>query len=420
MKKPDIEKTIDELKKQYQDLQKQLTDEAAERKKAEKQREELLNNVGLQVKSLNCLYGLSELIGKFNDSLDDIFSGIVYLIPPSWQHPDVTAARIIFKEKEFKTADFKITEWMQSADIKLFDSKAGVIEVCLLEERPPADEGPFLVEEKRLIHDVAKRLGRAAERKQMQEELVQARKTAEDNYNKLRELEDLKNSLIHMIVHDLNNPLSIVSGNLELLGMKTQEKLTEEEGRYLEVSFLATQELRTMISDLLDINKMEEGKLILRYEEFILGDVAKETADRMGVVARRDKKILSSSVSEGMPKILADKDLIKRVITNLTNNALKFTPPEGSVTIKARYDEPEKAFMVRVEDTGSGIPKEFLGKIFDKFVQVETKQAKKGRGLGLAFCKMTVEAHGGKIWVESEVDKGSQFIFTLPVGCKKS
>jgi len=374
----------------------------------------LLNNVGLFVKELNCLYGLAELIAKYNDSLEEVFAGTVSLIPSAWQYPDVTCARIIFKGREFKTDDFKITPWKQSAAIKVFDAEAGAIEVYLLEEKPKMAEGPFLAEERKLINALADRVGRTVERKEIEKDLARAKRTVEDNYKKLQELEGMKDSLTHMIVHDLNNPLATVLGLMYVLKMQFEDKLTEDQKQSMAIAFAAGDELRRMIGNLLDINKMEEGKIKLRYESFSLNAAAAEVVSQMQIIASVDKKTVTLEAAEKMPPLSADKGLITRVIANLVNNALKYTPPKGSVRVKTSYNKDEKNFYVQVSDTGDGIPKEYLTKIFDKFVQVETKKARTGRGLGLTFCKMTVEAHGGKIWVESELGKGSVFTFTLP------
>lgn len=236
----------------------------------------------------------------------------------------------------------------------------------------------------------------------------------EDKYNQLKKLEEMKDSLTHMIVHDLNNPLSVISGRLQLLQMEAEGTFSQGQKRNVEEALLATQALKMMIGTLLDINKMEVGRLQLNYENFNLGDIVKEVVDQMNVIAEPDEKILSFDVLADIPAVSADKELIKRVIANLVNNAIKFTPPKGSIQIKVFYDSSNNSFYTTVKDTGSGIPEEYLGRIFDKFVQVESKEVKTGRGLGLTFCKMAVEAHGGKIWVESEPNKGSIFIFTLP------
>ena len=224
----------------------------------------------------------------------------------------------------------------------------------------------------------------------------------------------MKDSLTHMIVHDLNNPLSVISGRLQLLQMEAEGTFSQGQKRNVGEALLATQALKMMIGTLLDINKMEVGRLQLNYENFNLGDIVKEVVDQMNVIAEPDEKILSFDVLADIPAVSADKELIKRVIANLVNNAIKFTPPKGSIQIKVFYDSSNNSFYTTVKDTGSGIPEEYLGRIFDKFVQVESKKVKTGRGLGLTFCKMAVEAHGGKIWVESEPNKGSIFIFTLP------
>lgn len=236
----------------------------------------------------------------------------------------------------------------------------------------------------------------------------------EDNYKKLKELEKMKDSLTHMIVHDLNNPLMVISGRIDLLKMEGEGEFTENQKKNLEKASSALQDLKRMINNLLDINKMEEGKIKLNYESFNLGDIAKELVDQMKVIAGDDDKNLSLEIPDDMPEISADKELIKRVITNLINNAIKFTLPKGSAVVKVLYNNSDKDFYVRVKDTGRGVPKQYLDRIFDKFVQVESKDVKPGRGLGLTFCKMTVEAHGGRIWVESEPGKGSLFTFTLP------
>ncbi|MCX5666958.1 MAG: ATP-binding protein [Candidatus Omnitrophica bacterium] len=383
-------------------------------KKLPEEQDSLLNNVGLFVKELNCLYGLAELIAKYNDSPEEVFSGTVSLIPSAWQYPDITCARIIFKDREFKTDDFKITPWKQSAAIRVFNAKVGAIEVYLLEEKPQMAEGPFLAQERKLINALADRVGRTAERKQMEEDLAQAKKTVEDNYKKLRELEDMKDSLTHMIIHDLNNPLATVLGLMYVLKMQFEDKLTEGQKTSLAIAFAAGDGLRRMIGNLLDINKMEEGKIRLRYGYFNLGVIAEEVVGQMQVIARVDEKTVSLEASENIPDVSADKGLITRVIANLVDNAVKYTPVKGSVCVKTLYNRDEKSFYVHVSDTGDGIPTEYLNKIFDKFAQVETKKARTGRGLGLTFCKMAVEAHGGKIWVESEPGKGSIFTFTLP------
>lgn len=413
MKKEDTERVITELKEANARLEGELAKKTAEAKDADRERQQLLYNAGLKVKELNCLYGLAELIAKYGDSLDNIFSEMVYLIPPAWQYPDITCARIIFKGREFKTDDFKPAEWRQSAGIEVYGEREGSVEVCILEERPQADEGPFLSDEKRLIKAIAERLARTAEHKMAQDDLVNAKKVIEENYKKLKELESLKDGLTHMIVHDLNNPLTVTSGNIELLKLYSKDNLSRNQRECLESALLAANELKRMIGDLLDVNKMEEGKIILNYEDFDLADTARQVVEQMKILAERDDKTLSLEDCDDNLHLEADKELVRRVIGNLIGNALKYTPDKGHVYVRASSADND-SLCISVRDTGSGIPQDYLNRVFDKFVRVESEKVKTGRGLGLAFCKMAVEAHGGRIWVESEPGSGSNFKFLLP------
>jgi len=231
---------------------------------------------------------------------------------------------------------------------------------------------------------------------------------------KLKELERMKEDLTHMIIHDLNNPLMGISVEMQLLKMDG-ENFSQEQREKLDMALLASEDLKRMINNLLDISKMEEGKLTLRYEGFQLGNFVKEVVEQMSLIAQNEDKIISLEVGEDMPDISADKEIIKRVISNLLNNAIKYSPLKATIFVKAFFKQDDKNFYIQVKDFGEGVPEEYLDKIFDKFAQLEDRKAEMGHGLGLTFCKMAVEAHGGKIWVESEPGKGSTFYFTIPL-----
>lgn len=142
-----------------------------------------MHTLGERVKELNCLYGLSKLVERSYVSLEEIYQGAANLIPPSWQYPDITCARIVIDSKEFKTPNFKESKYKQSADIKVYGKIAGAIEVYYLEKKPEIDEGPFLKEERDLINVIAERLGRITERKKAQEEVAQLSKFPSENRN---------------------------------------------------------------------------------------------------------------------------------------------------------------------------------------------------------------------------------------------
>ncbi|MDD5669315.1 MAG: HAMP domain-containing sensor histidine kinase [Candidatus Omnitrophica bacterium] len=227
----------------------------------------------------------------------------------------------------------------------------------------------------------------------------------------------MKESLIQMIVHDLNNPLMLILGNIELLQMECQNILSQEQKDSFQWMLSGVYEMKNMISNLLDINKMEEGKFNLRREEINCAVILNEVVVSMKVVVQQETKNISLSAPSDLPPVLADKDILKRIVSNLIGNALKFTPSGSTIEVSIRYDQDAGYVVISVKDYGLGIPPDYLPRVFEKFVQVESGQiqGRIGKGLGLTFCKMAVEAHGGKIWVESEVGKGSTFYFTLPV-----
>jgi len=287
-----------------------------------------------------------------------------------------------------------------------------VVNACQL--RAPKKIGQIREEELILlaIEDIT-------ERRKIEDGLEKARNELEDSYKELKELARLKDALTYMIIHDFKNPVAVILGGFEFmksrisLDNKASDEAVKEDFRRV---FLAIQDLLGMINSLLDINKMEEGKMNLKYEKFNLYDVAREVVENMKVTAEAKEKILSLEPIQDIPPISADKELIKRVKINLVSNALNAVPNGGMVDLNVFYKKEDDNFYVQVRDTGNGIPEECLDKIFCKFGQVETGNLneRKGTGLGLAFCKLAVEAHGGRIWVKSELGKGSTFTFVLP------
>jgi signal transduction histidine kinase len=229
----------------------------------------------------------------------------------------------------------------------------------------------------------------------------------------LQELETLRDSLTHMIIHDLRTPLTSL-----LTGLQTVEMLGELNNDQREVLTLAArggQTLLAMINDLLDIGKMEEGSPTLDRIELDPRGLAERAVLQVAYLAREKGIALEQRVSPDLPLLDADDEKLLRTLVNLLGNAIKFTPAGGRVTLSVE-PESREALLFRVTDTGEGIPKEAFARIFEKFGQVETRKAgrRMSTGLGLTFCKMVVEAHGGRIWVESEPGRGSAFSFVVP------
>lgn len=236
-------------------------------------------------------------------------------------------------------------------------------------------------------------------------------KMAED----LKKLESMKEDLTKMVVHDLKSPLSGIMGGLDYLDSGLLGAMTDDQAGIVKLAKKSSDNMLALIQNILDIAKMEAGKLDLKKEKVNIADLLRSKQKEFGAQAINEEKEFSLDVENALPDVVIEKNIIERVINNLISNAIKHTSSKGKILLSANKDED--FLKVSVSDNGPGIPEEFKEKIFEKFVQVERDKSalRTGAGLGLTFCKMAVEAHGGRIWVESEVNAGSSFVFTLPL-----
>jgi K+-sensing histidine kinase KdpD len=233
-----------------------------------------------------------------------------------------------------------------------------------------------------------------------------------ESYRQLKELEDLRDNLVHMVVHDMRAPLSNIGVYLDLLATVEGTTLSPKGQQYLSAAGEANSVLIKMVGAMLDINRMEAGQLPLELTECDLAGIIPEALVRLGTL--KDNRQIIVDLDRTCLPIKADSQLILRVIQNLIDNALRFTTRDGLIRIVTH--EAGDHIRVLVEDDGQGIPAAYRQKIFEKFGQVEARKAgrKYSTGLGLAFCKLAVEAHGGRIGVDSEEEEGSTFWFELP------
>ncbi|OGS19997.1 MAG: hypothetical protein A2252_01750 [Elusimicrobia bacterium RIFOXYA2_FULL_39_19] len=230
----------------------------------------------------------------------------------------------------------------------------------------------------------------------------------------LKELEIMRQDLISMIVHDMKSPLSGIIGSLDFLLSANMD--ANEQKEIFSITKRSADTLYELIQNLLDVSKMEDGKLKLKQNPTPIEEVVSKISAPFDFTAKSENKEFIVQIDDTLPEINMDTNLIFRVLNNLLCNSLHHTNENGKIWLKASKKN-EKEVQIEVADNGMGIPEEFRTKIFEKFVQIERKRAhlRTGTGLGLTFCKMAIELHGGIIWVESEENKGSRFIFTLPV-----
>lgn len=259
----------------------------------------------------------------------------------------------------------------------------------------------------RLEWDVAER---TRELRQANHKLTEQRDELARTNDELIKLQKLKEDLTNMVVHDLKGPISEIQANLEMM---RAEPLTEFMDELVESAQMGGYDLQRMVTNLLDVSRLEENRMVLEPESFPAREVIQRVVDRFSPTARLKLVQLSAETPDNLPPVVADRRLLERVFNNLVSNAMDYTPEDGWVMIAATTED--NVFRFEVRDSGHGIPKELHEKIFEKFSQGQRGRPKTGSGLGLTFCRMAIQAHGGRIWVESEPGKGSRFVFTLPL-----
>ena len=229
---------------------------------------------------------------------------------------------------------------------------------------------------------------------------------------KLKELDNLKSEFVATASHELRTPLTGMAMSLNLLSETTEGKLSESESELIDTAVEDVERLRGLVNDLLDLSKIESGKLELDFVDVKVNFLLDKAVSALNIQAEQNQvTLVKQPLSEDI-KIKADANKIIWVLTNLIANALRYSDLGGEIKIGAT--SRSSWVEIYVADRGAGIPTEYQSKIFDKFVQVETEKDVGGSGLGLAICKEMVQAHGGRIWVDSTVGEGSTFTFTVP------
>ncbi|MBN1872126.1 MAG: PAS domain-containing protein [Candidatus Omnitrophica bacterium] len=234
---------------------------------------------------------------------------------------------------------------------------------------------------------------------------------------KQKEIDQLKSNFVSNITHELRTPLVAVQKSITLLLSRNAGQISDTQEHFLSAADRNLKRLSILIDDLLDLSKIEAGKLKLKYELASVGKIIDDTIENLFTWAKTKSISVVKKVSEALPEVNMDADRILQVMNNLVGNAIKFTPENGTITIEAKLLEDKEELEVSVADTGIGITQEDMEKIFDRFYQAgeRTLTDISGTGIGLSISKEIVELHGGRIRVESNESVGAKFIFTIPI-----
>jgi PAS domain S-box-containing protein len=232
-----------------------------------------------------------------------------------------------------------------------------------------------------------------------------------------KQLDALRDDLSAMIYHDLRSPLANIVSSLDMLralATSDDDSMTQQ---ILSIAIRSSERMQRLINSLLDINRLEAGQPIANRRAVEVGPLVREALDTIQPITLTKRQQVHSEIAPDLPRIWVDEDMIRRVLINLLENATKFTPVEGAITAQVELVRNDSGAWVRfwVQDTGPGIPDNARDSIFEKFTRLQVENFPKGLGLGLAFCKLAVNAHSGAIGVESQTGTGSRFYFTVPV-----
>jgi two-component system sensor histidine kinase/response regulator len=251
------------------------------------------------------------------------------------------------------------------------------------------------------------------------------------------QLEQEKDDFVSMLSHDLKNPITAVVGSIDIMREGRLGPVNAEQAEYLQSAIDSCNEVVAMIDNLLDIHRFEAGRMQMDTRNHNPVEIVRAVTDKFARVAEHEQIRMSLDLEDGLPLVAVDRRALTRVIANLLANAVKFTPEGGKIIVSCRrimdckaqrsaiptyarvpegFDAQRCVVRLSVKDTGTGIPTEELGNIFERFVQARGNSGRErgGAGLGLAYCKMAVEEMGGVIWAESKLGKGSEFIALLP------
>ncbi len=235
--------------------------------------------------------------------------------------------------------------------------------------------------------------------------------------DELRRLIEAKSEFVSAVSHDLRTPLTTIIEGVSLCAQGLLGEVNPEQKKILDLVLADAKRMAEFINDLLELSRIESGRIEIKKKRLPMNEVISQVLDSFQKLAEEKEIALTNSLPRDLPPTFADERHCRRVLTNLIGNSLKFTPPGGKVEIMGKWRKETDELIFGVKDNGIGIPKKEQEKIFQRFCRIERKgePLEPGTGLGLALCKELVEINGGKIWFESEEQKGTTFFFSLPV-----
>jgi signal transduction histidine kinase len=345
------------------------------------------------------------------DSMFLIWSGRVATVKGDLESPVILAYRTtgeIFGEMALLENQPRSASIIALEDTRLLELSRSRFEQ-LLSEQPAISRSIMEVLSARLRHmTTVRHTGELSEKRLSKQVSV-----LESEKQRLEELQRLRQETTELIIHDLRNPLSAIGISLNMLTLVLPEAVLQANHELLEIAQTSAQRLQRLVDSLLEVSRMETGEARFDIRSFNLGPLLHDVIQRNAILARKGVKI-DTDIPFDLP-VIADREKIERVLVNLVDNALKYTPENGHIWVQT--GQKADSLWLSISDTGPGVPVEDRERIFERFTQgTGDKLKRRGFGLGLAYCRLAIEGHGGRIWVQDGPNGvGSRFTFTLPL-----
>ncbi|MBU1058714.1 MAG: GAF domain-containing sensor histidine kinase [Proteobacteria bacterium] len=404
----------------------------------EKRADEALRKTTIElherVKELSCLYGISRLVEEDDLTIDILIQRTVELIPPSWQYPEITCARIKLNNRSYKTKQFRKTDWVQSQKIRVNKKNIGVLEVFLLENKPEKGEGPFLREERSLLNAIAKGLGHIIEHKQANEALQKAhdelqlrveertKELAIQNQHLLNEIKERKKAeeklqrssekiklFAYSVAHDLKNPAIATHNLARILNKKFGDALTDRGKNICEQIQRSSEDIASLADKINIFISTKETPLDIRKISLkeVFQILKEEFSSQLNI--RSIQWLIPGTIPD---IIVADRFSIVRIFRNIIENSLKYGG-DGLGKIEIGYRSTADVHIFTVTDDGQGLTAQDPENIFNWFQRKTNSTEIHGTGMGLAIVKEIVALHGGDVWQEPAKPKGVTFCVSL-------
>ncbi len=386
-----------------------LLGEIERRKRTEVEREEVLWKLGERVKELTVLHSAARLVQE-EKSVSATLADMVALLPSGWLHPDITTVRLGFGDVEEASPGFRPSPWMQREEYHVSSGESGFIEVACLEHRYDGSDGPFLPEERVLVHSLASLLASHFERLRRGEERVQL--ALEHGARVAAEAENQRKDLfLATVSHELRRPLTAILGWARMLRMEA----TEDRDRGLAVIERCASMQGDLLDELIDLARIVSGRLRIATRDVDLRQIITNSVDVATPAAWERHVTLDMSLPAAETFIKGDPIRLQQVFGNLIANALKFTPAGGAASIALRHETGSA--VITIEDNGIGMDRTQLAHLFEPYWQAGAQTSRAdGLGLGLSIVRQLVELHGGAIVADSPGEgRGTQLTVTLPL-----